>query len=164
MREHLSELLPLLLVGIVLLAFQLTRDTGPIFHFLPLADVIATPTATPRTALPATAAPRTRTPLANRTPAPTSCTAARPIFVGGMAELKEHLGPSMGEALECERSVDDQGNTQQNTTTGLAYYRRQQNVACFTTGWDHWAFRAGGLMHWTGDDVEPPGEPAPIAP
>jgi len=66
----------------------------------------------------------------------------------------------MGEALECERSVDDQGNTQQKTTTGLAYYRKHLNTACFTTGWDHWALRPEGLVHWTGDAVDPPTDAA----
>ena len=85
-----------------------------------------------------------------------ACTASRPSFVGGMAALKASLGPSMGDPIECERSVDDQGDTQQNTTTGLAYYRSQMNMACFTTGWDHWGLRDGGVVYWTGDSVDPP--------
>jgi hypothetical protein len=162
MREHLTELLPLLLVGLVLLVFELTRANGLVARFLPVADVIAAPT--PTIAVPAVAPSRTRTPLAKRTPAAVSCSPARPSFVGGIAELREHLGASIGDALECERAVDDHGNTQQNTTTGLAYYRSQQNVACFTTGWDHWGLRAGIVVHWTGDDIEPPLEAVPIAP
>jgi hypothetical protein len=70
----------------------------------------------------------------------------------------------MGEPLECERPVDDDGDTQQNTTTGLAYYRHQLNLACFTTGWDHWGLQAGQLVHWTGDAIDPSPEALSIAP
>jgi hypothetical protein len=74
-----------------------------------------------------------------------------------MTRLKAALGTVMGDALECERAVNAQGDTHQNTTTGLAYYRKQLNVACFTTGWDHWAARGdGSLVHWAGDAVDPP--------
>jgi hypothetical protein len=164
MREHLSELLPLLLVGVVLLVFQLTRDGGPARHFLPFAGAVATSTPKPQPAEPPTVAPRTRTRVAGRTPAPALCDASRPSFVGGLAELKASLGASMGEALECEGSVNDQGDTQQKTTTGLAYYRRQLNAACFTTGWDHWGLQSGRLVHWTGNAVDPPGDALPMAP
>ena len=37
------------------------------------------------------------------------------------------------------------GDTQQKTTTGLAYYRKGLNMACFTTGWDHWGLIDRGL-------------------
>jgi len=159
MREHLTELLPLVLVGVVLLVFQLTRDSGPVLHFLPLQDQAAlAATPAPEIPLPATVTPRPRTPVASPTTAPGACNASRPSFVGGLAALRTRLGPSMGEPLECERAVDDQGDTQQNTTTGLAYYRRQVNVASFTTGWDHWGVRDGRLVHWTGDAVDPPAD------
>jgi hypothetical protein len=77
-----------------------------------------------------------------------------------MAALKAMLGAAMGEALECERVVNDQGDTQQKTTTGLAYYRKALNVACFTTGWDHWGLMAHGVVHWAGDAVDPPPDAA----
>src|ERR1700694_2352330 len=99
MRERLSELLPLLLVGVFLLAFQLTRDSGPsaVFRFLPMQEQVA-PTSTPIPAAAATVAPRThkatRTPTS--TPARGLCSSASPNFVGGMAELKSALGASMG--------------------------------------------------------------------
>jgi hypothetical protein len=155
MRERVSELLPLLLVGVVLLVFQLTRDSGGVLRYLPMVS-LATPTPTPQIALRSTATPRTPTPVVGPGPSATLCDAAQPSFVGGMRVLKRALGPSMGQAVECERPVDDHGDTQQNTTTGLAYYRSQMNVACFTTGWDHWALTASGLIHWTGDSVDPP--------
>ncbi len=64
----------------------------------------------------------------------------------------------MGEPVECERATNPMGDTQQQTSTGLAYYRKNLNSACFTTGWDHWALVNGGLVHWTGDAVDPPVE------
>jgi hypothetical protein len=162
MREHLTELLPLMLVGAVLLVVQLTRDSGQVLQFLPLqVQAVATATPRPQSALPVVAAAKP-TPLASPTPGAGVCTADRPSFVGGMAALKATLGPSMGEPLECERPIDDQGDTQQNTTTGLAYYRSKLNVACFTTGWDHWGIRNGGLIYWTGDSVDPPADAAPV--
>jgi hypothetical protein len=158
MREHFTELLPLVLVGIVLLVFQLTRDGGTVLHFQPLAGVLTASTPTPLPAPQATSATRAGTPVASPTPVPALCAASSPTFVGGLAALKKRLGASMGQALECERAADNQGNSQQKTTTGLAYYRKHLNLACFTTGWDHWALTADGLVHWTGDAIDPPGE------
>ena len=73
---------------------------------------------------------------------------------------------SMGDALECERAVDDRADTQQHTTTGLAYYRtrpehRQPSPPAGTTG----RLRPKAcVVHWTGDLVDPPQNAAPIAP
>jgi hypothetical protein len=162
MRERLTELLPLVLVGIVLLVFQLTRDSRQVLNFLPLQNPSLTaPAPTPQPGRPAIAAAKP-TPSPSPKPAPGGCTTARPTFVGGIASLKASLGASMGDPIECERPVDDQGDTQQNTTTGLAYYRSQLNMACFTTGWDHWGSRDGSLIHWTGDSIDPPADAAPV--
>ncbi|HLZ28313.1 MAG TPA: hypothetical protein VKV73_13420 [Chloroflexota bacterium] len=164
MREHLTELLPLVLVGVVLLVFQLSRDSGQVLHFLPLPDQpFAAPAPTPQTALPPIAVSTKPTPPASPAPEAGGCTASRPTFVGGMAALRASLGTGMGEPLECERAVDDQGDTQQKTTTGLAYYRSHVNVASFTTGWDHWGLKEGALVHWTGDPIDPPSDAAPSA-
>jgi hypothetical protein len=84
------------------------------------------------------------------------CTPGTPRFVFGAAALKAALGASMGDPTECERGVDAAGNTEQKTTTGLVYYRAGRNVTVFTNGWDHWALLPGGLVHWTGDALEPP--------
>jgi hypothetical protein len=103
------------------------------------------------------------TPIASAQPVP-ACTSSRPSFIGGLSTLKTALGATMGDPQECERAVDSQGDTQQKTSTGLAYYRRLLNVACFTTGWDHWAVTDRGLVHWTGDAVDPPPDAAPAIP
>jgi hypothetical protein len=162
MRDRLTELLPLLLVGVVLLVVQLMRQ-GP--SVIPLAVGVAA-TSTPAVAIAGATAVRTRPAQATQVAARQSrdgCTPDLPRFVGGMALLRSALGSAMGEAIECERSIDLDGNTQQKTTTGLAYYRRKLNVACFTTGWDHWAVSDRGLVHWSGDAVDPPPDARPIA-
>jgi len=110
--------------------------------------------ATPNAPPPSVAA----RPLA-ASPAPVAtdpCTAAAPRFVQGTAALKAGVGGIMGEPVECERVVDEAGDTEQRTTTGLAYYRARSNIAAFTNGWDHWALAPAGIVHWTGNDLEPP--------
>ena len=84
------------------------------------------------------------------------CSAGRLSFANGMADLKAALGTRMGEPTECERVVDAAGNTEQQTSTGLAYYRAQANVVVFTDGVEHWALTSNGVVHWTSDEVEPP--------
>jgi len=159
MRDRLVEFTPLLLVGVVLLAFQLTRGgTPPAFLFQPLPAV--TPTPVEVAGVVAQPAPRQQT---NQTIQLAGCNAARPQFIGGIAALKSALGARMGEPIECERATSPQGDTQQKTTIGLAYYRKTLNVACFTTGWDHWALVNGALVHWTGDAVDPPPDAGVVA-
>ena len=113
---------------------------------------------------PAPSPPRvTVTPLAKPSPVPLQsdvCTAAAPRFVLAMAGLKARLGAEMGAPAECERVVDASGDTEQKTTTGLAYYRAKVNTAVFTNGVEHWALTSDGLVHWTSDDLEPSPEPS----
>jgi hypothetical protein len=165
MRVRLIEFIPLLLVGVILLVFQLSRMGTPVFPFEALRP--AAPPSTPAVAR-AVPSPTTRlsrpTAIASPSPAGAACTPARPLFASGMLTLKSALGAAMGEPQECEHPVDDQGDTQQKTSTGLAYYRQQLNVACFTTGWDHWALTTRGLVTWTGESVDPPPDAAPVNP
>lgn len=89
--------------------------------------------------------------------AETSCgPRQRPEFVLGFKALAEALGERMGAPLECERAHPESGDTLQRTTTGLAFYRKSTNTPTFTNGWDHWALSAGGLVHWTGESIDPP--------
>jgi len=88
------------------------------------------------------------------------CDTNRPRFLGTLANLKARLGSRMGEATECERPIDDDGNTQQMTTTGLAYYRHRLDVAVFTNGYDHWGLDDDRMLHWIGEAVEPPADAA----
>jgi hypothetical protein len=149
MRDRLTEFLPLLLAGVVLLVFWWSRADTVVLPFQPVP--LATPTS--KSVVVSSLRP-TSIPLP--TPALGVCSVGQPRFVGGMATLKSALGPPMGDALECERAVNNEGDTQQKTTTGLAYYRKQFNAACFTTGWEHWGLVNGGLVHWAGPSVDPP--------
>ena len=87
-----------------------------------------------------------------------------PHFAFGLAALKGVLGDVMGDPLECEHPNSGNGDTLQQTTTGLAMYRQSTNSPEFTDGWNHWALAADGLLAWAGDEAAPAGfEPAPVA-
>ena len=74
----------------------------------------------------------------------------------GFAFLKSLLGDVMGDPLECEHANPENGDTLQQTTTGLSFYRKSTNTATFTDGWSHWAWTTHGLVTWTGDAIDPP--------
>src|SRR5947208_15130004 len=113
MRDRLVEFTPLLLVGVVLLAFQLTRGSSPALLFQALPE--ATPTPAVTVAVGGVVAQRTpRRPTSSTNP-PAVCNAAQPQFSGGMAALKAALGSSMGDPVECGRAKRLQGETQQKT-------------------------------------------------
>jgi hypothetical protein len=101
--------------------------------------------------------------------APHCAPGEEPQFVLGFAFLKSQLGDVMGEPLECEHPNPDNGDTLQQTSTGLAFYRLATNTPTFTDGWNHWAWTAAGMVQWAGAAVDPPGllgagyEPALIA-
>lgn len=69
-----------------------------------------------------------------------------------MADLKNRLGPLMGEPLECERAVDAEGDTRQMTTTGVADYTERTGTVTFTDGPRHWAVSGGSLVDWIDAD------------
>jgi hypothetical protein len=79
-----------------------------------------------------------------------------PEFVLGFAFMKSQLGDTMGEPLECEHANPDNGDTLQQTSTGLAFYRKSTNTPTFTDGWRHWGWTAAGMVFWTGDSIDPP--------
>ena len=69
----------------------------------------------------------------------------------------------MGDPVEAEHGNPDNCDTEQLTTTGLAYWRCASNLltfAAFPDGQNHWAWVAQGLMEWTGD-ADPP-DTAPV--
>src|SRR5215469_5698617 len=73
-----------------------------------------------------------------------------PAFVFGIADLKVALGAVMGDPVECEHPNSANGDTLQQTTTGLAIYRQATNTPEFTDGWNHWALSSQGLIAWSG--------------
>jgi hypothetical protein len=91
--------------------------------------------------------------LPGPTAAPYCGPGQRPDFVLGFAALKQQLGPTMGEPVECEHADAVSGDSLQRTTTGLAVYDKRANLAMFTDGWRRWALTQHGLVGWEGDDV-----------
>jgi hypothetical protein len=79
----------------------------------------------------------------------------RPEFAYGFAALKEVVGEKMGEPASCER-YGPEGDALQQTTTGLARYRKASNTPTFTSGTEHWALTEHGVVHWTGGGLDPP--------
>ena len=66
-------------------------------------------------------------------------------FQFGIAELRDRLGDIMGSPLECEHVNAESGDTVQQTSTGLAYYRPSINMAISQIVIDETAIgRAGG--------------------
>jgi hypothetical protein len=67
----------------------------------------------------------------------------------------------MGDPTEAEHGNPDNCDSQQLTTTGLAYWRCSSNLlsfAAFPDGAMHWATlpSSAGLVEWTGDQDLPP--------
>src|SRR5688572_21391956 len=79
-----------------------------------------------------------------------------PQFAHGFAALKDALGPVMGEPIECEHNDGDSGDILQQTTTGLAFWRKSTNTPTFTDGYRHWAITTGGVVAWIGSSIDPP--------
>lgn len=77
-------------------------------------------------------------------------------FLFGIGELRERLGPTMGAPIECEHVNPENGDTIQNTTTGLAYYRPEINTPMFTDGQTHWALSQNQVIMWRNGSVVPP--------
>jgi hypothetical protein len=65
----------------------------------------------------------------------------------------------MGAPTENERGTDSSCDTQQLTTTGLAYWRCATNTitfAAFPDGMHHWALVNGQVVDWVGPSPDPP--------
>ena len=137
----------LLAQALGILDLSALRDLRPSLSFDQTSGEVAQPTPSPAVARPSP----TTTTAAGET-----CTAGLPRFVHGVAALKAVVGTDMGEPLECERVIDAAGDTEQRTTTGLAYYLTATSTVAFTNGWDHWALTDNGTVHWTGQELEPP--------
>jgi hypothetical protein len=84
-------------------------------------------------------------------------TVGAPTFQFGFAALKSDLGTIMGEPASCEYA-DPSGtdDTLQDTTAGLAFWRRATNTPTFTDGWNHWGLTTRGLVVWAGTSIDPP--------
>ncbi|MBA2450531.1 MAG: neutral zinc metallopeptidase [Chloroflexi bacterium] len=85
-----------------------------------------------------------------------------PAFLHGFGTLKARLGAAMGEPIECEHANAVNGDTLQQTTTGLAFYRESTNTPTFTDGHRHWALTAADLVYWEGLAIDPPITASPV--
>jgi hypothetical protein len=82
-----------------------------------------------------------------------------PGFVLGFADLRTQLGDVMGNPVEAEHGNPDNCDTQQLTTTGLAFWRCSTNImtfAAFPDGLHHWALVDGQVVEWIGPSADPP--------
>jgi len=87
----------------------------------------------------------------------------QPAFHFGFAALSATLGTSMGNASSCEYGDPrGSGDTLQTTSKGLSFYRHRSNIPTFTTGFEHWALTATGVVYWTGDSIDPPESAQPV--
>lgn len=90
-------------------------------------------------------------------PASHCLTDGAPTFEFGFAALKFDLGATMGEPMSCEYAdPGGTGDTLQDTTAGLAFWRRATNTPTFTDGWNHWGLTSRGLVAWAGTSIDPP--------
>lgn len=89
--------------------------------------------------------------------APTFCAPGQtPRFVFGFADLRSRLADWMGEPLTCEfADPNATGDVHQQTTRGLAFWRKSTNTPTFTNGSEHWALVGGGLVYWQGSSIDP---------
>jgi hypothetical protein len=101
--------------------------------------------------------------------APDTTTSAPPEFQLGFAFLKQQLGPTMGDPLEPEHGSDNSCDTEQRTTTGLAYFLCSTNTLGFAAdpdGLEHWAWvdPLGQLVNWRGGSPDPPTDAQVVSP
>jgi hypothetical protein len=86
-----------------------------------------------------------------------------PSFDAGFAALKAQLGDTMGEPTECAHTDAATGDSLQQTSTGLSFYRKSTNTPTFTDGTTHWAITPEGVVSWIGNSVDPPDTELPAA-
>jgi hypothetical protein len=59
--------------------------------------------------------------------------------------------------LTCEfADPTGSGDVHQQTTRGLAFWRKGTNTPTFTDGSNHWGKTPQGWVEWTGISVDPP--------
>jgi hypothetical protein len=122
-------------------------SAGPIMSTNALA-------AAPPPSSPARPTPAASKPAASGTRCPTG---VMPRFVAGFANIKSHLGDLVGDPTTCEfADPNGTGDVLQQTSRGLAFWRKSSNTPTFTNGNAHWALTSGGWVTWTGSSIDPP--------
>jgi len=90
-------------------------------------------------------------------PAPHCGSTQAPGYQFGFANLSALLGPTMGSPVSCEYAdPNGTGDTLQDTSVGLAFWRKATNTPTFTDGSSHWGLTDVGLVAWTGSSIDPP--------
>src|SRR3569833_3850493 len=102
---------------------------------------------------------------------PTGCGPGQaPHYVFGFADLKAMLGDAMGDPVTCEYpDPNGTGDVHQETSKGLAFWRKSTNTPTFTNGDQHWAHTTSRWVTWIGTSIDPTADaqawpPAPAAP
>jgi hypothetical protein len=80
-----------------------------------------------------------------------------PTFALGFAGLRAHLGDTVGDPTTCEfADPNGSGDVLQQTSRGLAFWRKSSNTPTFTNGNEHWALTSSGWVTWSGSSIDPP--------
>jgi hypothetical protein len=138
---------------------ELERVRALVDQLLP--NELAVARGVPQAAAAAAAAEAVPTPTT--VPPPTALAVLAPYcppgqaarFVLGFASLKEQLGDTMGEPLECEHANPENGDHLQATSTGLAVFNEQVGLVIFTNGWQTWTMLPEGVVSWTANQGPP---------
>jgi len=88
----------------------------------------------------------------------TSACAAGPSAqsASGVSRLRDRLGDVIGSPVECEHPGAANGETAQQTTTGIVSYAADRDTSTFTDGRVHYALTGGRLVRWQGDGPDLP--------
>src|SRR2546421_8245224 len=77
-----------------------------------------------------------------------------PHYAFGFADLKAQIGDAMGDPLTCEfPDPKGTGDVHQQTSKGLAFWRKSTNTPTFTNGWQHWGHTPRGWVTWVGNSI-----------
>ena len=66
------------------------------------------------------------------------------------------LGTAMGDPVECEHTDGDSGDVLQQTSTGLAFWRKSTNTPDLHRWLPSVGATSAGLLSWEGPSVDPP--------
>jgi hypothetical protein len=86
-----------------------------------------------------------------------------PDWLPALVPLRDQLGDSMGDPVECPHPAGNSDDTLQQTTTGLAILRATTGAPTFTDGTTRWALIASEVVSWTGASLDPPRRELPCA-
>jgi hypothetical protein len=97
--------------------------------------------------------------LVGATPGPAEAPSCAPGQVSPsqlFSGLRDAIGETFGQPLECPHVDPSTGDTLQRTSTGLAIYRADSHTPTFTDGYRRWAAHARGVFTWEGHVLDPP--------